>query len=436
MGHPGRTDTRSAGANSLATHVFIWLLVVLTLSLLLIHLRHRRLVAAEIEEGVANARDILDSSDEGIIITNESGKIIRFNKMAIQIFGYAAENTVGKNFLMLLPEDSHDAHRQTMSGSLPGAVNQSLELVARRADGTRFPLTLTVKPVRLNGQQVFLGMCRDITALKRAEASSWKNQQLMEFLLKSSPIVFYTCNIEKGHSITYVSPSVKEMFGYKPETITGSPAFWRMHIHPDDRDQVHYHHVPVPEGGRTQLEYRLQLPDGSYRWIADSHTLVRDENGRECLIIGRWTDINDRKEAETRLKLKEESIRASLKCAKLATWGWSINTGEMSFAGDIEKQLGSEQRQLADFNDFCEITHPEDHEALLDTLRQCLVAGEVLDLEYRVLWPDESVHWIHMSGELISDDSGSPVRMAGVLRDVTTQKKLRVVPLREATQVL
>ena len=56
-------------------------------------------------------------------------------------------------------------------------------------------------------------------------------------------------------------------------------------------------------------------------------------------------------------------------------------------------------------------------------------------MEYRVLWPDRSVHWIHLMGELISDDSGSPVRMAGVLSEVTSRKKLRVAPLREANQV-
>jgi PAS domain S-box-containing protein len=151
-------------------------------------------------------------------------------------------------------------------------------------------------------------MCRDLTARKQAEASSWKNQQLMQFLLKSSPIVFYTCNIAKGHSFTYVSPSVEELFGYKPESITDTPTFWLLHVHLDDRDQIQFNRISNLIEGRKELEYR-------------------------------------------------------------------------------------------------------------------------------VLWPDRSVHWIHLMGELISDDSGSPVRMAGVLSDVTAQKKIRVAPLREANQL-
>ena len=435
MAYPVPMGTSFAGAGSLTTYVFVWLLVSLTLSLLLLHLRHRRCITAEIKEGMSDARNILDSSDEGIVITNRSGVVIRFNQMAVQIFGYDAKNVIGKDFLMLLPDELHQAHQSMMSGPAPEVKNRSLELVARRADGTRFQLSLTVKPARLNDKSVILGMCRDITALKQAEASSWKNRQLMEFLLKSSPIVFYTCNIEMGYSFTYVSPSVEELFGYKPETITDTSAFWRLNVHPDDREHIQFNRVSDPQEGRKELEYRLKLPDGSYRWVADSHILVQDEHGKPNLLIGRWTDIHERKVAEIKLALKEESLRASLNCAKLATWGWLINTGEMSFSGRIEEKLGSNKKHLADFSDFCNATHPEDHESLLNTFRQCLVKDETLDMEYRVLWPDRSVHWIHLMGELISDDSGSPVRMAGVLSDVTAQKKLRMAPLREANQM-
>ena len=424
-----------AGASSLTAYVFIWLLVALTLALLVLHLRHRRRITAEIKEGVANARDILNSSDEGIIITNGSGIVIRFNQKAAQIFGYDSKNIIGKNFLILLHDELHQAHRHAMSGSAPRVTSRTLEFVARRADGTKFPLSLTVKPARLNGKSVSLGVCRDITELKQAEASSWKNQQLMEFLLKSSPIVFYTCNIEKGNLFTYVSPSVEELFGYKPDTITDTPAFWRAQIHPDDHDQIQFNRVSDLKEDRVELEYRLKLLDGNYRWISDSHIMVADEDGKPNLMIGRWTDIHERKVAETKLTLEEESLRASLKCAKLTTWGWSINTGEMSFSGQIKEKFGSDKKHLADFSDFCNTTHPEDHEALLDTFRQCLVKDEALDMEYRVLWPDRSVHWIHLMGQLISDDFGSPIRMAGVLSDVTDQKKLRVAPLRQANQM-
>jgi PAS domain-containing protein len=60
------------------------------------------------------------------------------------------------------------------------------------------------------------------------------------------------------------------------------------------------------------------------------------------------------------------------------------------------------------------------------------VNDEALDLELKIQWADNSNHWIHLTGELISDEYGSPLRMVGALTDVTTQKQLRVAPSRHA----
>jgi len=58
----------------------------------------------------------------------------------------------------------------------------------------RFPISLTVKPTRKYGKQVFPGKFRHTGAIKLAKASNWKNKQLMEILFISSPVVFYTCD--------------------------------------------------------------------------------------------------------------------------------------------------------------------------------------------------------------------------------------------------
>jgi PAS domain S-box-containing protein len=279
-------------------------------------------------------------------------------------------------------------------------------------------------------------MARDISARKLAEARSWKNQQLMEFLLKSSPIVFYTCNIEDGYAFTYVSPNVEELFGYPPDAITQASAFLLRHVHPDDHDQVQSSRASLMHHGRENLEYRLQLPDGSYHWLNDSHTMVNGENGKPSLLIGRWTDINERKEAEVELALQKESLNISFKCARLAGWDWTINTGKMAWSGQINEQLGFSAAQIADFDDLSAIAHPEDRDRLMAAFRQCLVQDEPLDIEFRILRADKRIHWIHLVGESVDDESGSPVRMVGALSDVTAQKQLRVASSRQAKQAV
>lgn len=419
-------------------YTFFWLLVTLTLSLLLVHLRYSRKVAAEIEEGVADAKGILDSSTEGIITTDETGTITRFNLAAENIFGFKAHNVIGKSFLQLLPEESQKEHQHIMCGINPETQSHgyhAYELMARRSDGTKFPLAITVSPVNEHGKQGSLGMLRDITARMQAEANSRKSQQMMEFLLQASPVVFYTCNLQGSFPITYVSPNVEQMFGHKPETVTGAAAFWPRHIHPDDKGHIHSSRLSRIKSGHEELEYRLKTADGSYRWIADNRTILNDENGQPNLLMGCWTDIHDRKSVETLLSSKEDRLSISLKCANLVTWDWSINSGEITWFGDIIGKLGVKQQDISDFDDFIATAHPEDREALQEAFRHSLIHDKALVHEYRLVWPDKSVHWGQLAGELINDEAGSPVRLAGVFSDITAQKQLRVAPAVAVKQV-
>ena len=148
----------------MSVYVFTWLLVILTLSLLLSHLRHRRKVSAQIAEGAADAQGILDSSAEGIITTDNKGKIVRFNLAAEEIFAYKAHNVIGKSFLLLLTEETQKTHENIMSGANTrshGHAYHSYELMARKSDGTKFPMALTVSPTQEHGKPCSLAMFRD-----------------------------------------------------------------------------------------------------------------------------------------------------------------------------------------------------------------------------------------------------------------------------------
>lgn len=95
---------------------------------------------------------------------------------------------------------------------------------------------------------------------------------------------------------------------------------------------------------------------------------------------------------------------------------------QRTMSGCAAHATGRNLEQLPILQHFFDTTHPEDSEARLNTFRQCRVKDEALDMEYRILWPDNSVLWIHLAGELANDDSGSPVCMAGVPSDLKAKK--------------
>jgi len=118
-------------------------------------------------------RAILETAVEGIITIDERGSIESFNPAAEKIFGYAANEAIGKNIKLLMPEPfrrEHDGYlknyHQTGHAKIIGIGR---EVVGQRKDGTTFPMDLSVSEVKLANRRMFTGFVRDITERKQLE---------------------------------------------------------------------------------------------------------------------------------------------------------------------------------------------------------------------------------------------------------------------------
>ncbi len=413
-----------------------WILAITTavLSLLLYawtkrvnHLEREKLN----EDSDDYIRGILNSSTDGIITTDQSGQIRSFNMAAQFMFGYQEQNVLCKSFLFLLPKLIRKEHEKIMSGGSPESdtlMGVNYEIMGRKADSSEFPIKLTVRPINDYGNKGYIGVFRDKSADSQADVEKQKTREMIEYLLQTSPIVLYTRKTTGSLPVAYVSPNVEKVFGYSPADITTTAAFWPQLVHEDDRDLIKPDLKALRRNGHEYIEYRLKLPDGGLRWIGESRTVINNEQGKPYQIIGTWTDIHQEKVARLQTALTVERLDISLKCADMATWDWHINSGEISWSENICEKLGRGADQITNFDLFTSISHPEDNEALQAAYKQCLVKDEALDHEFRVNWPDNSIHWVHMKGEIINNSGGSPVRMAGVVFDITKLKQLRAAP--------
>ncbi len=119
-------------------------------------------------------RTVMDNVGEGIITVDELGNIESFNHAATLIFGYTAEEVIGKKITLLMPENMHDAHNTGMhrflAGGEPVVVGKpSVELPGLRKDGSVFQLELTINAMSLGDRSLFVGIARDISERKHAE---------------------------------------------------------------------------------------------------------------------------------------------------------------------------------------------------------------------------------------------------------------------------
>jgi len=119
-------------------------------------------------------------------------------------------------------------------------------------------------------------------------------------ILNSIPTVIYVLAITaKGFRSQWISDSVKRILGYEV-TEALAPGWWVDCLHPDDKEAALRKTSILMSQGHLVQEYRLRSKDGRYLWVQDEARLLRKADGRPKEIVGFWTNITDRKEAEER----------------------------------------------------------------------------------------------------------------------------------------
>jgi len=141
---------------------------------------------------------ILDSTLDGILAIDGTGLVDTFNHSAERIFGYHADEVIGQNVKMLMPEPYHSQHDGYLKHHLATGEKKIIgigrEVTGRRKDGSIFPMDLAVSPMTVDGNPMFVGLVRDITDRKQAEntlqeakeAAEKANQTKSDFLSSMS----------------------------------------------------------------------------------------------------------------------------------------------------------------------------------------------------------------------------------------------------------
>jgi len=134
----------------------------------------RRQAEDAVRVSEARNRAILDSALDAVITMNHRGVVVEFNHAAERIFGYSAAEAVGRDMAdLIVPPSLRDAHRRGLARYLetgsPTLLDRRLEITAMRADGSEFPVELTITRIGLPGEPTFTGYVRDITERHRAE---------------------------------------------------------------------------------------------------------------------------------------------------------------------------------------------------------------------------------------------------------------------------
>jgi PAS domain S-box-containing protein len=140
-----------------------------------------------------------------------------------------------------------------------------------------------------------------------------------------------------------------------------------------------------------------------------------------------------RRDIEAKYRRSEERLRLALDATRISVWEWDILSGRITYGEYFEELFGEPQTEAdVSHERFMERIHPEDREMVLQAIMATIKHGVAYDVQFRVIWPDSSIHWLHSQGCAYSDENGEPVSMAGVLQNVTYRKQLEEIAIEQA----
>jgi PAS domain S-box-containing protein len=267
------------------------------------------------DEAAQRLAAIVESSDDAIISKDTQGVIKTWNKGAERIFGYAAEEVIGKPVTILMPPERVDEEPTILARIRRGERMEHYETVRRRKDGTLLDISLTVSPIRdATGRVVGASkIARDITDRKRAEAKLRDSEKRLHDLITAIPAAIYTTDAEGR--ITYFNEAAVALAGRTPEI--GSDEWcvtWKLYK-PDGTPLPHDEcpmAVALKEGRQIRnAEAVAERPDGTRVPFIPYPTPLRDADGNIVGAINMLVDISERRQAETQqqILLKELNHR-------------------------------------------------------------------------------------------------------------------------------
>jgi PAS domain S-box-containing protein len=360
---------------------------------------------------------IVESSDDAIIGKTLDGIITSWNKGAEEIYGYKADEVIGKHISILVPSGYPDDIPQIIEKIRRGERVVHYKTKRARKDGTVIDVSLTVSPIK-NREGRLLGastIARDITERKKAE----KLRHELAAIVESSDDAIIGKTLDG--IITSWNKGAERIYGYKPEEVVGLPL--AIIIPEDRRDELPRILSRVRRGEHiVHYETVRVRKDGKRLDVSVSVSPIKDETGK---IIGASTitrDISLRKSYEVALRSSEEKYRRIVDIAEEGILVVDEN-GTATFANKkLAKLLGYDIVEIIGKNITAFMD--EGDRGCIQWVKRRQLEGENVQFDFRFRRKDGSYIWTIVPTAPIFNEEQQYAGALYLISDITQHKGL------------
>jgi diguanylate cyclase (GGDEF)-like protein/PAS domain S-box-containing protein len=375
----------------------------------------------ELRSQLSFTQQLIEAIPNPVYFKDRAGRYLGCNRAFEAYAGRAREEIIGRTVREVRPPDA--AERAVAADDAlfarPGTQVYEASVIHAR-DGPIDTLVSKATFVDAAGEIAGLvGVLVDITERKKLEGDTRASHERLRAVIQAAPVAIIDCALDD--IVRMWNPAAERIFGWKEAEVLGKPL------------------GIVP--GALEGEARAQREGsraGEIVWIEDTQrqhrdghlidasvTLapVYDAEGRVSGTMSTVIDISRRKQAEAALRESEAQLRLAMDAAQLGMWYWECDTDRFTYSEGLNALFGRpEESALIDYRVLKERLHAEDRELFDAAMRHAVKQGDDFQVDFRVVWPDGSVHWVANRGQVHRGADGRAQRVIGVAMNITERK--------------
>ena len=346
--------------------------------------------------------------------------IVDVNEACEKLTGFNKEEMLGKTAAelgIIKPEQRAQVISQfEKEGSLKGR-----ETRAYTKSGEERIVVSNTNRVIIGGHPYAITTLLDITERKYAEEKLQENERLFKLFVEYSPAAI--AMFDKDMRYLAASHRFIKDYGLPSYDIIGKSHYEIFPEIPERWREIHRRCL----AGAVESEAADPFPraDGSLDWVRwEIHPWYEADDVIGGIILFSEV-ISERIELELERAKLTERLDLATQSAHMGIWDWDIQKNEIVWDDQMYALYGIKSDEFGGaYEAWQHGIHPEDQDPSNEISAAAVRGEREYDTEFRVLWPDGSIHWLKANGQVFRDKNGTPLRMVGVNYDITERKKL------------
>ncbi|HBE35824.1 MAG TPA: hypothetical protein DD990_32115, partial [Cyanobacteria bacterium UBA11368] len=385
----------------------------------------RKQIEQELQQTNQTLTTLIESSPLPIVAISPNANVRMWNKAATEVFGWSEAEVLNRP-IPIVPPDQLDECQQLRDAVANGQTFFGIETYRRKQDGSELMVSISAAPVYGNSGSIdeIMVILQDITARKQAEAALRDSEQRYRMLFESMDQGFCVCQMlfdDKGAPIDYrfleVNPAFEQMTGLQGATgktalqlVPNLEPFW-----------VETYGRVALTGEAARFENRSEAMN---MWFEVSAFRVGEAENHKFAIL--FTNISDRKITEANLRENEARLFLAQQATRSGVWDWDVVANCAYVSEEYCALMGFDlTRKTVSYEEWASRIHPDDRANASEKVARAIAQNQTYVDEYRVVHRG-AVRWIRSSGQVYYDQNGQPVRMIGLLQDVSSRKSAEI----------